>query len=197
MIETLRMLVENYGYLAVLVGCFFEGETTIVLGVLAATQGYLHLPWVLVAAFFGTIAGDNLWLHLGRHLGHPFIARRPSWQAKADQVQRLLDRYGAWVLIGFRFFYGLRSITPFILGAARLSPLRFFLLDAAGAILWLAIVGTLAYSLSTAVEQLIGDIQDVEKMLLIALLTGIVLIAAGIALRRRLRRKRPSKNPDA
>lgn len=188
MIELLRTLVENYGYLAVLVGCFFEGETTIILGVLAATQGYLQLEWVLVAAFIGTIAGDNLWLHLGRHLGQPFIARRPGWQAKADTVEHLLSRYGVWVLIGFRFFYGLRSITPFILGASRLSPLRFFLLDATGAVLWLAIVGSLAYFLSAAVEQLVGNIQNVEKGLLIALV-GVALLAWAVIILRRRRNK--------
>ena len=43
---TLESLIDTYGYLAILVGTFFEGETILVLGGLAAYREYLGLPWV-------------------------------------------------------------------------------------------------------------------------------------------------------
>ena len=49
---TLESIVDTYGYLAVLLGTFLEGETILVLGGFAAHRGYLALPWVIVAAFF-------------------------------------------------------------------------------------------------------------------------------------------------
>ncbi|MBK5101143.1 MAG: hypothetical protein JJE15_09160 [Desulfobacteraceae bacterium] len=43
---TLESLIDTYGYLAILVGTFFEGETILILGGLAAYREYLGLPWV-------------------------------------------------------------------------------------------------------------------------------------------------------
>jgi len=57
---TLESIVDTYGYVAVLLGTFLEGETILVLGGFAAHRGYLALPWVIVAAFFGSLCGDQL-----------------------------------------------------------------------------------------------------------------------------------------
>jgi membrane protein DedA with SNARE-associated domain len=39
---TLESILDTYGYLAVLVGTFLEGETILVLGGVAAHRGYLQ-----------------------------------------------------------------------------------------------------------------------------------------------------------
>jgi membrane protein DedA with SNARE-associated domain len=52
---TLESIIETYGYWALLVGTFFEGETVLVLGGFAAHRGYLTLPWVILAAFIGSL----------------------------------------------------------------------------------------------------------------------------------------------
>ena len=49
----LQSIIENYGYAAILIGTFLEGETILVLAGLAAHQGYLVLTWVILAAFAG------------------------------------------------------------------------------------------------------------------------------------------------
>ena len=62
----IQTLIQNYGYWAVFVGTFIEGETILLLGGFAAHRGYLALPWVIVAAFFGSLCGDQLFFFLGR-----------------------------------------------------------------------------------------------------------------------------------
>ena len=46
--SSLEGFVENYGYWAILAGTVLEGETVLILGGLAAHQGYLELAWVLL-----------------------------------------------------------------------------------------------------------------------------------------------------
>ena len=53
-------MIENYGYAAILVGTFLEGETILVLAGLAAQLGYLTLSGVILAAFLGSLSGDQL-----------------------------------------------------------------------------------------------------------------------------------------
>ena len=43
--------IRNYGYWALLVGTFLEGETILILGGLSAQLGYLDLSLVMVVAF--------------------------------------------------------------------------------------------------------------------------------------------------
>ncbi len=56
----LLSIIENYEYAAILIGTFLEGETILVLAGLAAHQGYLVLTWVILAAFLGSLGGDQL-----------------------------------------------------------------------------------------------------------------------------------------
>jgi membrane protein DedA with SNARE-associated domain len=42
---TLDYIVQTYGYAAIVIGTFFEGETILVVG------GFLHLSGVIVSAF--------------------------------------------------------------------------------------------------------------------------------------------------
>ena len=48
-------LIQSYGYWAILAGTFLEGETILVLAGFAAHLGYLQLPWVILAAFAGSL----------------------------------------------------------------------------------------------------------------------------------------------
>ena len=61
----LQNIIENYGYAAILIGTFLEGETILVLAGLAAHQGSLVLTWVIIAAFAGSLCGDQLFFIWG------------------------------------------------------------------------------------------------------------------------------------
>jgi membrane protein DedA with SNARE-associated domain len=50
----LESLIDTYGYPAVLVGTFFEGETVLVLGGFASHRGYLACPGGLSLPFIFT-----------------------------------------------------------------------------------------------------------------------------------------------
>ena len=75
---TIESFIETYGYAAILIGTFLEGETILVLGGFAAHRGYLSLPWVIVAAFAGTLSGE--W-HNGE--GQVFL-NGELWKAVSD-----------------------------------------------------------------------------------------------------------------
>lgn len=168
--------IEAYGYLAILIGTFLEGETILVLGGFAAQRGYLELHWVIVVAFVGSFTGDQLYFYIGRHFGPRLIAKRLSWQVNAEKVYRLLERHQTLLILTFRFFYGLRNVTPFALGASRVSRGRFFVLNAIGAIIWAISLGYGGFLFGHAFKLFFEDIQRYELYGL------LVLIVAGLAL---------------
>jgi membrane protein DedA with SNARE-associated domain len=182
----LESIIEHYGYLAIGVGTFFEGETILVLGGFLSHRGYLLLHWVILAAFVGSLAGDQLLFFLGRRHGAYVLGKRPSWNAKVERVNAKLHRYHTMLIIGFRFFYGFRTVTPFVLGMSPVSRVRFLILNATGALLWAVSIGTGGYLFGQALEVVLGDIRRYE----IGAIVGICTVGAALWLTHQVRRRR-------
>jgi membrane protein DedA with SNARE-associated domain len=173
---TLESMLNTYGYLALMVGTFLEGETILVASGFLAHQGYLKLLWVIVFAFIGTYAGDQLYFFLGRLKGMDFLESRPGWKAKSMRVFTLLQNHQIPVIIGFRFLYGIRTVTPFIIGASGLHPARFIIWNAVGAGAWAIAVGALGYLFGRSVEVFLEDAKKYEIWLMtLVFLIGMVI----------------------
>jgi membrane protein DedA with SNARE-associated domain len=182
----LKPLILAYGYPAVVAGSFFEGETVVLAAGLMAQRGYLHLPWVLLAAFAGAMAGDQFFFHLGRRGGTALLERRPLWRRNADRIRMQLERHRVLAVIGFRFVYGLRIVTPVIAGMSGFGARAFLALNALGAALWAAAVGGAGYAFGRVLETLLADLRRWEHVILL----GVLLAGAGLAAGRAWRRRR-------
>jgi membrane protein DedA with SNARE-associated domain len=188
----LESLIDTYGYVAVLVGTFLEGETILVLGGFAAHRGYLALPWVIMAAFLGTLCGDQLFFFLGRKHSQTVLARRPSWKARADRAQRLLERFRTPLILVFRFMYGLRTVIPFAIGMSTVPTREFIFFNIIGALVWAAVIGTGAYLFGNALEIILGDIKHYEREVLGAVAVIGALVWIVYFFHRRVRRSDPA-----
>jgi membrane protein DedA with SNARE-associated domain len=162
-------LISTYGYAAILVGTFFEGETILVLGGFAAHRGYLGLLGVIASGFLGTLCGDQLYFYLGRAQGTKVLDKRPHWRAKSTRVFSMLQQHHLLAILAFRFLYGLRTVTPFVLGASGINPFLFFFLNALGALLWAVSVGVSGYLFGHVFESVIGRVEKYELLVFIVL----------------------------
>ena len=145
----------TYGYLAVFLGTLVEGETVLLLGGYAAHRGNLSLPLVMVVAFAGSLLGDQTIFWIGHKYGRYILARWPGLKPRIARVQPLLNRFGNLFALIFRFFYGLRNVTPLAMAIGGFPPRRFLLLNTLGAGLWSAIVSTLGYLFGEAVQAML------------------------------------------
>ncbi len=180
----LQDLIQQYGYLAVLIGTVLEGETVLLMAGYAAHRGYMDLGLVIVVGTFGGFVGDQFFFMLGRARGRQLLARFPAIQAQSARVQRLVDRYHTWLIVGVRFMYGLRVAGPVLLGMSEVSHGRFAVFNALGALLWAALIAGAGYAFGEAFQMVLADAKRYEALVLgVILLTGI-----GIWTYRRTRR---------
>jgi len=193
----LEQLVQTYGYPALLIGTFLEGETILILAGFAAHRGYMTLTGVLICAFAGSLSGDQFWYFVGRTKGTSLIAKRPTWVARAERVHALLHRYQYPVMLGFRFLYGLRNITPFVIGASGFSPVRFAILNAIGAAVWAAVVACGGYFLGEVMETYIANFRKYEIRAGIAIAAVGAVVWVIVRLRMRARARRSAAEKDA
>lgn len=183
----LQAFLQDYGYLALFIGTFFEGETILVLAGFLASRGYLDIYLVMLTAASGGYCGDQLWYFLGRRKGRQILARKPHWHALGEKALNHLRRYpDVWVL-GFRFVYGLRTVMPVAIGISGYPPRRFLLFNALSALIWAIILGAAAYHLGSALELVLNNIKHYEIRVIVVLLAGGSLLW----LWRRYRNRRP------
>lgn len=184
---TLEHLIRTYGYVALLIGTFFEGETILIIGGLTAHLGYLYLPLVMVVAFIGSFAGDQVFFFIGRVRGRELIARHPRWCGRVEKIHVILERYHDLIMLGFRFVYGIRILTPIVIGSNhRIKASRFIILNAIGAVLWVVLVSGGIYLFGAALEVVMNDIKRYE----IEVILGILLIGGFSWMIHRLREKK-------
>lgn len=157
---TIEQYVATYGYLAIFIGVFLEGEAVVMTGGFLAHSGLLELHWVIVSAFFGSIITYHGFFLLGRTRGHSILLRRPRWRRRVARLRDLLHRHHMWVIFGYRLLFGFRSVTPFALGMTGLSYQRFLVFDLAPAAAWSVGFSLLGYTLGKALDTVLAHLEQ-------------------------------------
>jgi membrane protein DedA with SNARE-associated domain len=87
-----------------------------------------------------------------------------------------LHKHKILLILGFRFLYGIRAVTPFAIGASGVAPSLFFPLNAIGAAIWAVAVGILGYFFGKSIELFIEEVKQYEMLAIgLAIAIGILV----------------------
>ena len=164
-----ELLLQKFGYLAVFIGTFLEGETILVMAGFFAERGYLEIFLVILTAFIGAYAGHICWFWLGRTQGVKLLDRFPKMKKHFGKGIRMFERYGAPAIFITQWLYGLRVTCAVIIGISKISTTKFLIYEAATCAVWAAAIGCLGYYFGRAVERVLGKAAHIEKWGLLAL----------------------------
>jgi membrane protein DedA with SNARE-associated domain len=171
-INAIKGAYDQYGYLIVflstfcentaLLGLFLPGNFLVLLGAFYARVGTLHLSWVIIFAWLGTVLGCHVdyligrfaLVHiitycrtkkLGRHLrlaGRIRLAR--LWVAKHGRKAILLSHVVGHV----------RSFVALSAGMLRMNYWNFLCFEMIAALLWTTAFSLLGYGLAIEIDRL-------------------------------------------
>jgi membrane protein DedA with SNARE-associated domain len=190
----LESFLAKYGYIAILLGTVFEGETIMIMGGFSAHRGYLKLlPWVILAGFVGNFIQNQVYFILGRRYGNRTVEKHPDWKPRLQQVSGWLQRFQSSLIIGMRFVPGFRTIGGVAIGMSDVSAGRFVVLNLIGAVLWAVVIGILGYLCGHAIELIMGDIKHLEVPILI----GIAVVGGLLFFFHRRRRGKVAANMNS
>ena len=129
----------------------------------AAFAGHKHsldIRYVIAAAAGGAIFGDNIGFWVGRKYGTGLLSRWGPLIGLDDRKRKLgqylFARHGGKIVFFGRFIALLRAFAAVLAGANGLSPLRFFLFNAAGGIVWATVFGSGGYVLGEGIRRIAG-----------------------------------------
>ena len=161
--------IQAYGYWAMLVGGFLQGEIVLILGGFVAHRGYLKLPLVILIGLAGCLTADMFYFSMGRLKGRDLLGKHPSWQPKVTRVQELFEVYDSLFIIGFRFLYGIRAISLIVLGTSQVKTAKFLILNTLSAAVYTALLGISGYVFGIALAVLFRNFQRYEAWAIMAL----------------------------
>ena len=191
--ETALHLVTRFGYAGIvfllalgIVGAPIPDETLLAFSGYLVCRGDLALVPTLASGFLGSALGITLSYALGRTLGHPLLQRYGRYvrltPERLDRAHAWFERLGKWTLAFGYFVPGLRHLTAYAAGAARLGPWEFAVFAYSGGLAWSSLFVVLGDTLCESWPQLLGQI---HRHVALASALALVVAAATLALHRR------------
>jgi membrane protein DedA with SNARE-associated domain len=162
-------------YSVVFLGCFFEGETSLITSAFAAHRGYLEIFIVMLIALAATQSWDWLWFTVGRKKGKQFIEKKPKLNEKVKKIHNLLEKKPIPFLLSYRFMFGFRTAGPLVIGMSSVSRQKFQTFSLINTILWDIIVSSFGYFFGAFLKANLRKIEDYEFEIM-----GCLLIAGAI-----------------
>ncbi|MDF3033984.1 MAG: hypothetical protein K0R76_938 [Alphaproteobacteria bacterium] len=180
-------IIKDWGYIAVFLGSLVEGESVILVACFMAHLGYLSLTKIMVIAFCGTLFADQALYYVGRHYGQTLIQKYHRLHAPANRAFKLLHSWDIWFILSFRFIWGIRTISPIVIGSSGISPRRYTPLNFIAAVVWTVISCVGGYMLSGVIEDI--GLQTIKQYFGYFTMGAVILVLAFILLKRWMNRR--------
>ncbi len=182
-------LIIKFGYPALFLGSFLEGESVLIAAGFLARGGYLNLKLVMLVALSATYIADVSLYFLGRAKGKGIITKFPIAKTYYPKVKTLFDRYGIWAIFITRYVYGLRLASAATFGLMKMKRGKYLPFDFLSCTIWAVLVGGLGYLFGASLEAIIGQVKHYEKIVV----AFIILVGLSVWLFRRAQSRRENK----
>jgi len=173
--QHLMTLISEYGLWIVFFGMIVEGTTVIILSGVLCHMGVLPCEETIVVAILGAIVGDQIWFFIGGHYAQKFLSKFPSVELQVKKLQDSVHSKADWLAVSSRFIYGGAVAFPLVLSMHNYSHKRFTIIDAVG-VSFASLAGlSLGYFLSDSFQKVLGDVSNIEHLMLFIILFVAVI----------------------
>ena len=153
----------------------------------AADGRHLDLWAVVLVAFLAATAGDNIGFWLGRRVARPRLAAGRRFlfltPARLAAAERYFAKYGLLTVFVARFVTGLRVVAGPAAGAAGMRWGRFLAANAAGAVVWAAVIALVGHSAGHAWEAVRERLGSAGWVVLAVVVVGAAVWRVSVARR--------------
>lgn len=180
--ESIIDFINQYGYFGIAFLIWLEtifppipSEVILIFSGYLITQTAMILPWAILSATIGSMAGAAVLYVLGWYLGKSKLHNLLSgvWgkrlhfnQMDLEKTERWFARYQGRAVLICRFVPIVRSLISIPAGITRMQPMRFFSLTLLGSLGWNAILILLGQSAGSAWQNGLAYIGWYSKIIL-------------------------------
>jgi len=163
-------------YLGAFALMLIEGDVVVFVSAFLTKQGFFYLPYIAPLLILGALIGDFLWYSLGK-----FANRHPE-SLPSKIISKVTKRFDDGILnrtdtllMATKFIYGTNRITLIRSGMLNVPIKKFFNANIKAVLVWIFIVGGIAYATSAWIPHLKHYFRYAEIGLALGLLLFLVV----------------------
>ena len=145
-------LLPKYGYLAILVAAFWEGEVVLIAAGTLCGAGYLDWRLTIIAAAIGGSAGDQIYFYAAHDRAARAIQKSKRLSKWYPKVSKFVLRHATIAVLLSRFAAGLRITIPIICATAGMPPKKYSPLSLASGFAWATFWVAIMYQIGARVH---------------------------------------------
>jgi membrane protein DedA with SNARE-associated domain len=174
MFENLENFLASYGYIAVFLGTFIEGELFLLVAGFFIKHGFLQLLPTFLFSILGALTHELIYFFLGRWKGRHILLGNKYTKKRYKKAKKLVEKYGIYSLFAIRFLYGMRVVPMMLMGATGFNLYKFLFFNILSLIIWTVIFLSLGYFLGHIAITLFGDLKHYY------LIFGLIIVFVGL-----------------
>ena len=125
----------------------------------------------------GSFVADQVWFACGRYLRGSRLVRRVSARPFFGKAIEAFERRPILFTFGFRFVYGLRTVSPIAIGTTQLPTSWFVSINAVAAATWALVFVSAGYWFGHGIETAFGALRS-DHRLLVCAAAALTFVAA-------------------
>ncbi|HDM8197264.1 TPA: DedA family protein [Vibrio harveyi] len=146
----MKPLLEQYGYLALIVSIFLEGigipmpgQSLMIAASIISSEHVMNLSLVMIVSWLSCFFGNTCGYLIGYHFEGWLDKKGYISGPKMQKLQNTIQKYGPVCLVVSRFIEGMKQFMPLACGIAKMSRKEFLLGNALATTIWVAVFSLL------------------------------------------------------
>jgi membrane protein DedA with SNARE-associated domain len=174
---TLEEFVTRYGYIAIFILTFFEGESVLFAAGFLAFNGYLDAVIVILVSATASYVGHGTFFLIAFYRREGFLRLIQRFiKVNLLKLESLVARYGTAAIFITQWLYGFRLLSAAVLGLSRMGTAKYFTFQFISCVVWAVICTSGGYFLGATLKNLLGDIKRYNMYIAVGVMTAGFLI---------------------
>jgi len=184
---TLEEFISRYGYIAIFILTFFEGESVLFAAGFLAFNGYLDAVTVILVAATASFVGHGTFFLIALYKREGFLRLIQRFiKVNLLKLESLVARYGIAAIFITQWLYGFRLLSAAVLGLSRMGRAKYFTFQLISCVIWAGICTSGGYFFGATLKNLLGDIKRYNMYIAV----GVMAVGFLIWLIRDVRKRR-------
>ncbi|MGI9948944.1 DedA family protein [Vibrio hyugaensis] len=146
----MKPLLEQYGYLALIVSIFLEGigipmpgQSLMITASIISSEHVMNLSLVMIVSWLSCFFGNTCGYLIGYYFEGWLDKKGYISGPKMQKLQSTIQKYGPACLVVSRFVEGMKQFMPLACGIAKMPRKEFLLGNALATTIWVAVFSLL------------------------------------------------------
>jgi membrane protein DedA with SNARE-associated domain len=173
----LEEFITKYGYIAIFILTFFEGESVLIAAGFLAFHGYLDAIMVVLISSAASYIGHGTFFLIALYKRETFLRLIQRFiKVNLLRLETLVARYGTASIFISQWLYGFRLLSAAVLGLSRMGTGKYFFFQFISCLIWATICTSGGYFFGATLKNLLGDIKKYNVYIAMGFLAAGFLI---------------------